>query len=171
VLGARARAEWAGAALEEACATAPLDATAPLHLAFFAPASPLAPRRAARALAAEPRLAAATWWEHFPALFEEARGVVAGWGQIDAGWRAAFATATAGLEAERGGPLAHLELGRERGSAESFSLHLFRRRPWPAPLVRLPVRARLLPRLALPPASTLPTTAPKAFSGKGCAAR
>ncbi len=169
VLGAGARAEWAGTALEEACETAPLDAIAPLYLAFFDPSSPLAPRRAARALAAEPRLAAATMWEHLPETFEAARSVIARWDEVDAGWRLAFADATAGMEAERHGAVAHLELGRERG-AQSLSLHLFRRRPWPAPLVRIPVRAGLLPRLALPPASTLPTTAPKAFSGKGCAA-
>ncbi|HEX5758048.1 MAG TPA: hypothetical protein VF121_02540, partial [Thermoanaerobaculia bacterium] len=38
---------------------------------------------------------------------------------------------------------AWLEIGRETSAASSFSLYLFRRRPWPAPLARgtLPISA------------------------------
>lgn len=169
VLGQEVRAPWTPFALERACATAPLDATAPLYLALFDPGAGAAPHRAARALAAEPRLAAATWWEHHPDLFAAARGVIRGWDQLDAGWREAFGRATARLERARSGGITYLELGREQGTAP-FSLHLFRRRPWPAPLVRVPVRAALLSRVALPPATTLHTTAAAAFHGARCGA-
>ncbi|HEX9669708.1 MAG TPA: O-antigen ligase family protein [Thermoanaerobaculia bacterium] len=40
--------------------------------------------------------------------------------------------------AERGAPLAGVEAGGEASGGWSISLYLFRRRPWPAPLVRLP---------------------------------
>ncbi len=38
----------------------------------------------------------------------------------------------------RDGPLSGIEAGAEASAPGSFSLYLFRRRPWPAPLVRLP---------------------------------
>ncbi len=169
-LGASGAAEgWVEEALLRACALAPLEPLPPFYLSLFNPQSPDAPARAARALAAEPRLAAALAWEGRPELFAAALREIETWRGLDAGWRESLVRAAPSPAARRGA-VAWIEYGRE-GAAAPFSPYLFRRRPWPAPLVRVPVRARLLPRLALPPATALTTTARKAFADKGCVAR
>jgi O-antigen ligase len=161
-----APASWVGEALRRACDLGPLEPLPSFYLSLLAPGDPRAPVRAARALLAEPRLAAAVAWERQPALFAAAVHEVQLWRGVDPGWRESFARAMPRPE-ERRGAVAWLEYGRE-GAEAPFSLYLFRRRPWPAPLVRVPLRAALLPRLALPSATALSTTDPEAFTASDC---
>ncbi|HEX6202173.1 MAG TPA: O-antigen ligase family protein, partial [Thermoanaerobaculia bacterium] len=78
---------WAAIALERACRLDPLAAQAPFLLALAEPRAPAAPRRAARALAAEPRLAAALAWRRQPELREAALAELVRREEIEPGWR------------------------------------------------------------------------------------
>ncbi len=88
-LGSAAGAPWATAALSTACALDPLGGPAPFHLAMASAERdpPRAARLAARALLAEPRYLAASFWSGRTALRAAALAEVERWPGIDRGWR------------------------------------------------------------------------------------
>jgi hypothetical protein len=163
ILGVSAESPWAGDALDHACALDPFDPFPPFYRMLSDPGSGAAPARGAHALLAEPRLLAATPWN--PELLALSLETVRRWPGVDAGWKEALLAAFR----PAGPPGGRFErLGLEIDTpdtlqGQSFSLAVFRRRPWPTrwPLVR--VRRDLLLRLDLPPATSLQTTAPHAF--------
>lgn len=163
LLGFSARSPWAGDALDRACALDPFGPFPPFYRMLSAPGSGAAPAYGAHALLAEPRLLAATSWN--PQLLGLSLEMVRRWPGVDPGWKEAL-LAAASVPVPSRGPF--LRLGLEIDTADtlrgqSLSLPVFRRRPWPArwPLVR--IRQDLVLSLDLPPATTLPTTAPDAF--------
>jgi hypothetical protein len=133
------------------------------------PLAPEAPRLGARALLAEPRLAAATFWEDQPGLLARSVEEVRRWPGVDAGWKETFLSSLPGPSGRRG-ETARLQLEIDTTPDLALSLHTFRRRPFPAqwPLVQL--RMGPLARLLLPPATTLRGTPAGTFSA-GCPTR
>ena len=95
----------------------------------------MAPTWGARALAADPRLGAAVWWQDRPELWTEALEVIASGAPETA---VALASAAAAVPNRNSGGTVLLGLGMDRDRTVSFSLFAFRRRPWPASLA--PVR-------------------------------
>lgn len=170
-LGAAAGEPWTAGALERACALDPLTAAAPFLLAALDPAAPAAPRRVARALLAEPRLAAAVWFEGREGLLTAALEEVRGWPGVSAGWRRAMVDAVTGWEVEVPGDVARLSAVADGAAVgSSLSLHAFRRRPRRLVLASFEVRRELASQVVLPPAATLPETSPRAFApALGCA--
>jgi hypothetical protein len=159
---------WAAIALERACRLDPLGATAPFLLAASDPGAAEAPERAARALAAEPRLAAATLFARRPELLAAALAELSRWDGIDPAWRRAMADAVAGLGPAGRGGTAELRVAVDRRGSESLALHLFRRGPRPLGLGPVAVDSSRAAALTLPPATALPGTSPGAFSERGC---
>ncbi len=168
IQGLAAGRPWAADALRRACVLDPLSPFAPFFLAVAAPGDPAAPALAARALAADPRLAAATFWSGREDLLRRAAALAAAWPGIDAGWRRALLEEVERLPADDGSR-DWLVLSVDQDPFYGLSLHAFRRRPWPArwPLVEVRLAAvRALRRL--PSAAVLPGTAPDVFSAAGC---
>jgi hypothetical protein len=157
------------AALDTACALDPLNPFPPFYRMTLDPLAPEAPRLGARALLAEPRLAAATFWEDQPDLLTQAVEEVRRWPGVDMGWKEAF-LASLPSPAERRGETARLQLEIDTTPDLALSLHTFRRRPFPAqwPLVQL--RMEPLEKLRLPPATTLRGTPAGTFNA-GCPSR
>lgn len=155
----------AAPAFELACALDPLGAMAPFSL--LAIGSPLHRPEAlgARALAAEPRLGAATFWEERPELLEEVLAELVSVSGIDAGWREEVVRRVRGLpRGEGAGRVVTIALVVDGQPSASLSLHAFRRLPWRLELVPVPVRVAGVERLAdLPPATGLPGTDPRLF--------
>ena len=167
ILGRADGQVWARAAFEEGCVLDPLSPYPPFYLMVSAPGAAAAPRLGARALMAEPRLMAATFWEGREPLFRRAIEEVRAWPGIDAGWKLALLRA-APAPAARRGAVVRLALAIDHASyTQSTSLHLFRRLPWPTvwPLVAL--RQGLAASFALPPATSLRSGSIVAFD-KGC---
>jgi O-antigen ligase len=161
LLGHAAETPWAGEALDRACALDPFGPFPPFYLMLSGPATGAAPVYGAHALLAEPRLLAATSWN--PQLLGLSLEMVRRWPGVDPGWKEAL-LATASVPVPSRGPFVRLGLEIDTADTlrgQSLSLPVFRRRPWPArwPLVR--VRQDFV--LDLPPATTLPTTAPDVF--------
>jgi hypothetical protein len=168
ILGRADGEVWAPAALEQACALDPLSPFPPFYLMASAPDAAAAPRLGARALLAEPRLMAATFWEGREPLFRRVVEEVRRWPGVDAGWKLAL-LAAAPTPSSRRGTLARQELIIDGGGfTQATSLHLFRRLPWLArwPLLRL--RTSVVNRLALPPAVALRSTDGAPFQGRRC---
>lgn len=158
---------WAPAALRRACALDPLSPFAPFFLAAAAPGSSAAPALAARALLAEPRLAAATFWTGREALLARAVALAAAQAGVDPGWRRSLAEQVAHLPADKG-ERAWLAFAVDGEPALSLSLNAFRRRPWPARWPLVEVRAQAARALRLPSAARLPGTSPAVFGAAGC---
>jgi hypothetical protein len=117
---------------------------------------------AARALAAEPRRAAATWWQGWEARLERAAGRTATAAGIDEGWRQARLAGVEGMEP--GGPEVELALTLDRMPEASLSLHAFRRRPWPARVARVRLDSGAAAAFAdLPPAVSQESTDARLF--------
>jgi hypothetical protein len=155
ILGRADGEVWAPAAFEQGCALDPLSPYPPFYLMASAPGAAAAPRLGARALMAEPRLMAATFWEGREPLFRRALEEVRAWPGIDAGWKLALLRA-APVPAARRGPTVRLALAIDDASyTQATSLHLFRRLPWPTlwPLVAL--RQDLVTLFRMPPATSL----------------
>jgi hypothetical protein len=167
VLGAEANAGWAAEALERACRLDPLGPLAPFHLLVVKPGSAEAPELGARALLAEPRLAAATFWDAHPELLAAAVAQAQQWPGVEIGWRAAVAEAVAGLPAP-GGPRTTLGWRVDEAFATSFSAHLFHRLPRPATLAPVEVWRWRAEAMSLPPAVSLPGTDPGSFAVSSC---
>jgi len=159
---------WAAIALERACTLDPLDAAAPFLLVAAEPASPALPDRAARALLAEPRLAAATRWEGREEELTEAVRRVRRWPGIDPGWRRTFGRRVHGWRTDVAADLDELVLGIDLRGSESFSPAAFRRLPRPLEIAVAPVRAELARQVEVPPATLLRTSSPAAFGDRGC---
>jgi hypothetical protein len=126
---------------------------------------------AARALLAEPRLAAATVWRRYPQEYQRAAATIESWPGIDAGWR---------LEMKRqmtadppqgwtGSEEVDLAVEMDETPALAGSLHLFRREPIPVDLVRIRLDRGAVRRLHIVPASELATSAAAAFPADRCA--
>jgi hypothetical protein len=174
ILGQAAHQPWAPDALSRACNEDPLD---PFPAFFQMQAQTqtqirtdprAAGRSGAHALLAAPELAAAVSWEGREPLYAESLREVRSWEGVDAGWKEAFLAAAAIPPADRQGEQKGLALTFDTDPRESISVSLFRRRPWPTRWPLVPVRGRLLDRLALPSATSLATTAPSAFPPTAC---
>jgi hypothetical protein len=141
-----------------------LLATAPIEVDEAAGA-------AVRAVLAEPRLAAATLWPRQPELVRAAVERLRWWPAVPRRWRAAMSEAwlatAGGEEVATGADSRYLVLEIDREAAIAWSLHAFRRRPWPTRLVRVEVSAAGLEKLDLTPAANLPETGIEAFES-GC---
>lgn len=156
---------WAAAlAYERACAADPLGAFAPFALARIGSPMHQPVAVAARALAAEPRLAAALWWRANEDLFAHALVRTATSTGIDEGWRAALHEHAAAIERPPGAAEAELAVVLDGRPEGSLSLHVFRRRPWRSGLAPVPVDAGAAAALTgLPPAVALESTDPRLF--------
>lgn len=153
-------------ALDTACALDPLNPFPPFYrMMTLAPEAPL---QGARALLADPRLAAATFWEERPDLFARSVEEVRRWPGVDAGWKETF-LASLPTAAERSGETARLQLEIDTTPDLALSLHTFRRRPFPVQWPLAQLRIKPLERLELPPATTLRGTPAGTFS-VGCPA-
>jgi hypothetical protein len=179
-------AGWSGPAreaLQHAQALDPLSAFAPFQLATLAgtrDAATLAADCAARALASEPRLVAASLWRGREGQRRAAIDRLEHWPGIDAGWRAemlrqaAAATEAAGAPAPAGSAVAavdQVELAAQIDTtpALAVSLHLFRRSPWPADVARIRVERAGVRRIKLPSAAAMRESSPEAFPRERCA--
>lgn len=160
----------ARAALSRALALDPLSGMAPFLL--FMASEGTDTDCAARALAAEPRLGAATAWRARPQERERASWRLRRWPGIEIGWRASLRDRLADH------PPAQWEVGEEVDlvvevdvtPALASSLHLFRRAPLPADVARVRLDRGAVRRLAgLPAAAELPTSSPAAFPIGRCA--
>jgi hypothetical protein len=168
ILGSAGGEPWAPSALEQGCALDPFAPYPPFYLATTAPEGPAAPRLAARAMLAEPRLAAATSWEGREALFRRALEEVRRWPGVDAGWKLALLRVAPSPQARRGATRRLGLVVDGAGFNQSWSLHLFHRRPWPTLWPLVSVREDLLAPLGLPPATSLPETDGRVFEIRGC---
>jgi len=187
--GAETGAPWAGEALARACRLDPLAPLAPFHLMRWDPDAPDAPHDGARALLAEPRLLAATFWDRRPTLWAATIAEVHGWSGVPDGWKVAFLDTAERLERERlewergnverlerepspgSTGLAVVSAALDRDAATSIALHLFRRRPRSYSLAPVTVHRRLAEGVRLPPATTLPQASGSALSARGCEPR
>jgi hypothetical protein len=168
ILGRADGEVWAPAAFEQGCALDPLSPFPPFYLMASAPEAAAAPRLGARALLAEPRLMAATFWEGREALFRQVLQAVREWPGVDAGWKLALLRAAPGPEA-RHGAIAREELTIDAGGfTQATSLHLFRRLPWLARWQLIRLRQSLLAPLDMPPATSLASTDGKPFAKGSC---
>ena len=167
VAGSIAGRPWAADALRRACVLDPLGPFAPFFLAVSAPDALEAPDLAARAIAAEPRLAAATFWTGHEDLLARAVATASAWPGVDPGWRGALARAVGQLPVDDG-TRGWLYVAVDEDPAESLSLNAFRRRPWPAPWRLVEVRGAASRSLRLPSAATLTSTLPAVFDAAGC---
>ncbi|HET9227458.1 MAG TPA: O-antigen ligase family protein [Thermoanaerobaculia bacterium] len=154
---------WGGEALEGACSLDPFNPFPPFYRMTLVSEGEAA-RHGAHALLAEPRLAAALFWETRPELLDRTEEALRRWPEVDPGWKEELVRR---FPSERTGPVAELALEIDAEPPLSLSLHTFRRSPMSAqwPLVR--VRQLSLNSLNLPPATTLPGPA---FEGS-CPAR
>ncbi len=142
-------------ALEKACALDPFNPFPPFYLMTLEPEAEGASRRGAHALLAEPRLAAATFWEARPGLLERTDNILRRWPEVDPGWKEELVRRFPS-PSERRGPTARLGLEIDTVPPRALSLHTFRRLPFPIEWPLVQVRFAALPRLDLPPATTLP---------------
>ena len=180
------RTDLAREASERALALDPLSGFAPFHLATMSRdlAAVAGDRErssavdcAARALLAEPRLAAASAWRGREELLQRALLRLEHWPGIDAGWRvemlkqAADAVLAPGAPGSPGGAVDEVELAAQIDTtpALAVSLHLFRRSPWPADVARIRVERAAVRRMKLPSAAAMHESSPAAFPRDRCA--
>jgi hypothetical protein len=156
-------------ALRRALALDPLSGAAPFLL--FATSEGTAIDCAARALAAEPRLAGAALWRTFPAARRQARLRLGRWPGIAQGWRAAFARALRDDDPARWGNGQEVDLAVEVDvtPALASSLFLFRREPLPGDVARIRLVRSATRRFSLPPAAEMVSTSAAAFPLDRCA--
>jgi O-antigen ligase len=169
-LGYSGRRPWAGSALATACALDPQDPFPPYYEMLLDPTGADAPSHGAHALLAEPRLAAALFWERHPELFRRALLIARAWPEVDAGWKEALPTALL-PPAARQGPAIPLELTIDTQPAETLSLPIFRRRPWPTRWGLVEVRKSVWERLRLPPAAAAKGTSARFLHAAPCLRR
>jgi hypothetical protein len=142
-------------ALEKACGLDPFNPFPPFYLMTLEPRAESASRRGAHALIADPRLAAATFWEAHLELLERTDNVLRRWPEVDPGWKEELVRRFPS-PSERRGPTARLGLEIDTDPPLALSLHTFRRRPFPIEWPLVQVRRAPLARLDLLPATTLP---------------
>jgi len=160
--------DWAPLALERACRLDPLSAAAPYLLAVADPEAPGAAQAAARALVAEPRLAAATFFEGREELLGEAVALAAAWPGLAPGWGAELSRAVHGWDPAVAGDVVELRFASDRSPRTALSLFAFGRRPRPLDLAAVALRRELARQVDLPAATTLRATAPDALGERGC---
>ncbi|MBV8203144.1 MAG: O-antigen ligase family protein [Acidobacteria bacterium] len=168
ILGRADGEVWAPAALEQSCALDPLSPFPPFYLVAATPGAAAAPRLGARALLAEPRLMAATFWEGREPLFRQALEEVRRWPGVDAGWKLALLAAAPAPSSRRGSIVRQELIIDSAGFTQATSLHLFRRLPWEARWQLIRLRENLVARLAMPPATALASTDGAPFQGHRC---
>ena len=156
-------------ALERALALDPLSGAAPFLL--FAASEGTATECAARALLAEPRLAAAVLWRAYPRERERTRERLGRWPGVQQGWRASLIRA---LDDDRPGRWPEgeevdLAVEVDVTPALASSLHLFRRTPLPADVARIRLVRPAVRRFAFPAAAELASSSPAAFPLGRCA--
>jgi tetratricopeptide (TPR) repeat protein len=155
----------ARAALARALALDPLAAPAPYLL--FAASRGRSLDCAARAVLAEPRLAAALVWRGDERRRQAALARVRAWPGIDPRWRRQLAEQT--RQPPRGREARDLVHRMDVDERSSVSLHLFRRSPWRAELARLRVDRVAAQRVRLAPATRTPGMPRTAFPAERCA--
>jgi O-Antigen ligase len=168
ILGRAEGEVWAPAALEQSCALDPLSPFPPFYLMASAPGAVAAPRLGARALLAEPRLMAATFWEGREPLFRLALEEVRRWPGVDSGWKLALLAAAPSPSSRRGAIVRQELIIDSGGFTQATSLHLFRRLPWLARWQLLRLRESVVGRLSLPPATALRGTDGTPFQSRRC---
>ena len=87
VLGADAGASWSSSALKRACDLDPMGALAPFRLMTIESSERAAALAGARALLAEPRLAAAIDWESRETVYRRALDEIESWPGVAIDWR------------------------------------------------------------------------------------
>jgi hypothetical protein len=175
ILGYTAQRPWAGDALDRACRLDSFNPIPPFYQLLNKPGGPDAAAYGAHALLAEPKLAAALFWERHPPLLGGALKAIETWPGVDAGWKQALLAATTetGTPPPQGtpGPVEVLPLVLDTAEAETISLPVFRRRQWPARWGLVQVRSDVLARFNLPPAAAAPATSVVAFAAVPCRRR
>ncbi|HEV7783994.1 MAG TPA: hypothetical protein VGQ28_01590, partial [Thermoanaerobaculia bacterium] len=174
ILGYNAQRPWTGDALDRACRLDPFNPIPPFYQLLNKPVGSDAAAYGAHALLAEPRLAAAIFWERHPPLLGGALKAIETWPGVDAGWKQALIAAVAATmppPASNPGPLGSLPLVFDTAEAETISLPVFRRRQWPARWDLVQVRSEVLAHLNLPPAAAAPATSALAFAAVPCRRR
>ncbi len=166
-LGVEARRPWSGAALDRACRAAPFDALAPWLRLRALPEPTDTVSIAARALLAEPQLAAAIEWQGRENLRRAAVARIERLPGVDRGWRRALVEGASRLPAGRGEAISYLTYGAETENG-SFSLHWFRRRPWGAYLGGVALSSEAVAAIELPAATRLPETSGRLFASADC---
>lgn len=154
---------WGPEALERACSLDPFNPFPPFYRMTRTSGGEAA-RHGAHALLAEPRMAAATFWESHPGLLDSSEEAMRRWPEVDPGWKEELVRR---FPSERTGPIVELGLEIDVEEPLALSLHTFRRRPMPAQWPLVQVRQLSLKSLDLPAATTLPGPA---FEGS-CPAR
>ncbi len=155
-------------ALDPLAAYAPFELALALHDVRTDPQADAAAACLARALLAEPRLAAAVELETRPGLLPGAIEWLHRWPGVDAGWRVRLV----GLVSQprvADGERARLVYAAETGASPGLSLYGFRRLPWPQGWLSVPVRAAAAQALDLPPATTMRSSTASAFPADRCA--
>jgi hypothetical protein len=170
IQGYSAKRSWAGSALEKACAFDPLNPFPPFYETLLDPRAEDAPAYAAQALLAEPRLAAALFWEGHPGLLQQALVLVRAWPEVDAGWKEtvlAKLPPSAGLQ----GPVSMVELRIDMERGQTMSLPIFRRAPWPTRWGLVRIREASWNSLRVPPAAASRGTSPRFLQVAPCLRR
>lgn len=167
VAGREAGATWALAALATACELDPMGPIAPFQLAMAAPDHARAAEWMARAIASEPGLLAAVFWESHEPLLDRSLRRIESDGRLELGYRAELLERARQVGRGQGG-LAELGVTYDGRGETAGSLYLFRRRPWRTQIGGIEVRKGQIGKLALPSASQLPTTAAEFFAPAGC---
>lgn len=171
------RKDLAREASERALALDPLGGFAAFQLAMLdadGAAADIVDCRA-RALLAEPRLAAATAWRGHERLLRQALERLEHWPGIDAGWRVEMVKKAAGAAPQPLPPGAsagdEVELAAQIDTtpALAVSLHLFRRSPWPADVARIRVERAGVRRMKLASAAAMRESSAEAFPRDRCA--
>ncbi|MEO8275850.1 MAG: O-antigen ligase family protein [Thermoanaerobaculia bacterium] len=182
------RTDLARIALTRALALDPLNGFAPFELA---PIAGDGIDCAARALLAEPRLAAATSWRGHEADRVATMQRIESWPGIDPGWKEAVLRQAAAVapssalsppavgpgSGDGNGPSAtssrEVELAAQLDTtpALAVSLHLFRRSAWPADAARIRVERAGVRLMKVPSAAAMPENSAAAFPLDRCAPR
>ncbi|HEX2464189.1 MAG TPA: hypothetical protein VHR17_06145 [Thermoanaerobaculia bacterium] len=168
LLGADANAPWAEAALRRACDLDPLGALAPFQLMTLGRGEHAAAVAGARAMLAEPRLAAALEWEGRDALYQRAIDEIRGWPGIASNWRFKTVSVLASLPPLRSASTSPFALELDGEAQTSLSLFVFRRLPWPTTLGSIDLDRERLRQITVGSAALRADTAPWAFPTNEC---
>jgi len=153
-------------AFERALALDPLGAEAPFLM--FVASQGREIDCAARAMLAEPRLAAAAIWRTHPNEWRAAIRRVLDWAGVNRGWRESFVAQASGVRLDDREQV-DLVASIDETPALSASLHLFRRPPSPQDLTRIRLLRDQAARMTVPPAVSLPISSAAAFPPTACA--
>ncbi len=146
MLAQEAGEPWSREALVRACRLSPLGVIAPYRLTLEEVSETHARVQwTARALLAEPLVAAAVAWRDRGAVLRAAVGELGRLESLDPGWRAWLEGVVDVRDGRgRGGATRVLALAMDGDPATSVSLYAFRRRPWPIDLARIEIDGGIL---------------------------